>query len=75
MDFHSLIVFLQMNWKLLVPIYLLTVFLLYYLFYRLFIRRVYKVIDGNLYVKEGMGNWEEIKEHIRLHHPEIGGKL
>lgn len=34
-----------------------------------FFHRVYKMINGIPYIKEGFGKWEPLEEHIRRKHP------
>ncbi len=39
-----------------------------YFYYRFIDRRLYKEVDGKLYVKEGIGEWHEISEHLKTKH-------
>jgi hypothetical protein len=40
-------------------------------FHKLLGGRDYKVINGEMYVKEGFGDWEKIDLHLRDNHPEL----
>ena len=39
-------------------------------FHKLFGGRDYKDINGEMYVREGFGDWEKLSKHIRDKHPE-----
>jgi hypothetical protein len=48
---------------------------LLYCWWRIFERRVYKLINGELYVKEGLKDWEKLDEHMKREHPVEWRKL
>lgn len=64
------LVFLITNWYWTFSSILIGGVLSCYLYYRL-TRRIYKIIDNKLYIKEGIGKWKEITKHISENHPEI----
>jgi len=33
-------------------------------------RRQYRMINGELYIREGVSKWEKLKEHMKREHPE-----
>lgn len=52
---------------LLIPLYTVMFFFLLYAFSD---RREYRKVNGRVQVKEGRGDWEDLKEHMKREHPE-----
>jgi len=67
MDFSQMWEFIRQTWGWCV-VFSVCVIVGYCLWYHLFGRRIYKEIDGKLYIKEGIGEWEEIERHLDEKH-------
>lgn len=42
---------------------------IWYMYWRLFARREYKKINGKLCVRHGIGNWDNLEDHMTEKHP------
>lgn len=68
MELSQVVEFIKQNLLWLIIAYPFACIVGYYLYYRLIGRRLYKCEDGKLYVKEGIGEWQEIMEHFKYKH-------
>ena len=68
MDINLMWGFIRQNWLWLLVTYPFACVAGYLLWWHMYGRREYKEVDGKIFIKEGIGEWEEMEYHLKSRH-------